>query len=173
LEQLLEENRKIILAQRLEIIEALRQAEAIQSKDTEEIIVTELEALKLLDQFIKLEKSNASLQEKNAEMIRIIDLQRNLLNGARQYGKETMDRLTFAEIELSELRNQREYLAKSLGNKNNEVVKLQKEKESLIKKLAAATVYKKWFWWTVIGIVLWFIIRLVITSLYPNIRLRV
>ena len=168
----LEDQQKTVKEQRENISEALVQAERIKEKALAAQLISELEAMSLINELKKVESRNLFLEKQTEELVKNNENQKRLLDDARKNAKETMDKLIAKENETRELREQNKFLAKNLDLKNKEVQAATKEKEKLIKQKADAMVYKKLFWYAIGIFILLLIVKNVWMSVNPAARLR-
>jgi undecaprenyl pyrophosphate synthase len=152
--------------------QALIDAEKIKEKAIAAQLVTEIEAINLINTLKKVETRNLFLEKQNDDLVKNNNIQKNLLEEARKNSKETMDKLIAKENEANQLREGYTFLAENLDKKNKEVESIFKEKEKLIKEKADAMVYKKLFWYAIGLYVLLLIVKNVWMSINPSARLR-
>jgi hypothetical protein len=152
--------------------QALIEAEKIKEKAIAAQLVTEIEAINLINTLKKVETRNLFLEKQNDDLVKNNNIQKNLLEEARKNSKETMDKLIAKENEANQLREGYTFLAENLDKKNKEVESIFKEKEKLIKEKADAMVYKKLFWYAIGLYVLLLIVKNVWMSINPSARLR-
>ena len=128
---------KTILSQKMEIEEALLQAEKIKEKVKKLEQVTNEDTYILVEQLKKVQTRNLFLENETKELIKTNENQSKILENTKKNAQETLEKLVRVEAETKELRNQVEYLSENLGKKNNEILKLSKD-------LSNAKVYKNW-----------------------------
>ena len=168
----LKDQKNAVREQQINISEALAQAERIREKALAAQLISELEAMNLINELKKVESRNLFLEKQTEELARNNENQKRLLEDARKHAKETMDKLIAKENEARELRDQNKFFATNLDLKNKEVESITKEKEKLIKEKADAMVYKKLFWYAIGLYVLLLIVKNVWMSINPSARLR-
>jgi len=178
----LEENTKIgeglknqteaIKEQMEDTTQALLEAEKIKEKAVAKQLISEIEAINLINTLKKVETRNLFLEKQTEELTKNNNIQKNLLEEARKNSKDTMDKLMAKEFEANQLREGFIFLAENLDKNNKEVVDVSKEKEKLIKEKADAMVYKKLFWYAIGIYVLLLIVKNVWMSVNPVARLR-
>jgi putative cell wall-binding protein len=152
--------------------QALIEAEKIKEKAIAKQLISEIEAINLINTLTKVETRNLFLEKQTEELTKNNNIQKNLLEEARKNSKETMNKLINKENEATELRHQNKFLADNLDLKNKEVMSVSKEKEKLIKEKADAMVYKKLFWYAIGIYILLLIVKNVWMSVNPTARLR-
>lgn len=161
-----------LIEQKLEISEALTQAEKIKEKALAKINITEIEAFSLVNQLKKVEARNLFLEIKVNELDGLTIQQAKTLIEAKKKAEAAMQKSIDKEIEAKEAQEKLTQVKKSLTQKNEEVVAIQKQKEKLIKQKADAMVYKKLFWYTIGIYILLLIVKNVWMSVNPAARLR-
>lgn len=161
-----------LIEQKMEISEALAQAEKIKEKALAKIAITELEAINLVNQVKKVETRNLFLETKVNELDGLTKQQAKTLTEAKKLASDTMEKLIKKEGEAEEAQEKLTQVKASLEKKNKEVVAIQVQKEKLIKEKADAMVYKKLFWYAIGIYVLLLIVKNVWMSVNPAARLR-
>ena len=166
------EQAQAVSSQNLEIGEALVQAEKIKEKVLAQQIITELEAINLINQLNKVQVRNLFLEKTVAELEKIRKDQLLTLKKAYENAQDAEMKLIMKEDEAVKLRNHSQFLATNLQSKNKEVVSLQKALTKEKIHAAKSTVYKNWIWILVGSFVAWTIIKNVI-SLYSPVKFRI
>ena len=161
-----------LIEQKLEISEALAQAEKIKEKALAKIAITELEAINLVNQVKKIETRNLFLETKVNELDGLTKQQAKTLTEAKKLASDTMEKLTKKEAEAKEAQEKLTQVKVSLDKKNKEVTAIQGQKEKLIKEKADAMVYKKLFWYAIGIFALLLLVKNVWMSVNPTARLR-
>jgi hypothetical protein len=172
LEQKLKEQKEVVLEQKIEIVEAIAQAEKMKQKVIANEVISELETTNLIDQLKKVETRNLFLETKNTELSSVKDEQDKLLKELKTNSSETLQKLLAKEDEAYNLRTQNDYLGTLVTNKNSEVTALQKALEKEKVKAATAGVYRNWIIGIVSGFVLWTIVKNII-MIYSPIKFRI
>lgn len=161
----LENNKKIneqirnqertIYSQKIEIQEALSQAENIRGKVERLEEITSEETFILVEQLKKVQNRNLFLEKETEELLKLSESQMIALEETKSDAREAMKKLILVENELRELRYQHDYLSKNLIQKNDEVLKLSKN-------LSSAKVYKNWIIGGIIFLIVIFILGIVL-----------
>ncbi len=168
----LKNQKETIKEQMEDTTQALIQAEKLKEKAIAKQLISEIEAMNLINSLKKMETRNLFLEKQTEELTKNNNIQKNLLEEARKNSKETMDKLIAKENEANQLREGYVFLSENLDKKNKEVQAVTKEKEKLIKEKADAMVYKKLFWYAIGIYVLLLIVKNVWMSVNPAARLR-
>ena len=161
-----------LIEQKMEISEALTQAEKIKEKALAKVAITELEAINLVNQVKKVESRNLFLEVRANELNDLTKQQAKTLADAKKLAADALEKSDKKEAEAKEAQEKLTQVKISLKTKNNEVISIQKEKEKLIKEKADAMVYKKLFWYTIGIYVLLIIVKNVWLSVNPAAKLR-
>lgn len=161
-----------LIEQKIEISEALTQAEKIKEKALAKVAITELEAINLVNQVKKVEARNLFLEVKANELDTLTKEQAKTLADAKKSASDALEKSDRKEAEAKEAQEKLTQVKVSLEKKNKEVVAVQKEKEKLIKEKADAMVYKKLFWYAIGIYILLLIVKNVWMSVNPAARLR-
>jgi hypothetical protein len=168
----LKTQKETIKEQMEDTTQALLEAEKIKEKAIAKQLISEIEAINLINTLKKVETRNLFLEKQTEELTKNNNIQKNLLEEAKKNSKDTMDKLVAKENEADQLRQGFVFLAENLEKKNKEVVAVSKEKEKLIKEKADAMVYKKLFWYAIGLYILLLIVKNVWMSVNPAARLR-
>lgn len=161
-----------LIKQKIEISEALSQAEKIKEKALAKIAITELEAINLVNQVKKVEARNLFLETKVNELDGLTKQQAKTLTDAKKSATDALKKADDKEQEAKEAQEKLSQVKASLDKKNKEVVAIQNQKEKLIKQKADAMVYKKLFWYAIGIYVFLLIVKNVWMSVNPTARLR-
>lgn len=141
---------KTIYSQKIEIEEALVQAENIKEKVKKLEQITNEDTYMLVEQLKKVHTRNLFLETETKDLVKTNENQLKILEDTKKDAQKTLEKLVKAESELGELRNQNAHLAGNLEKQNNQVLKLSAD-------LATASVYKNW----IIGVVVFIIILII------------
>jgi DNA repair exonuclease SbcCD ATPase subunit len=141
---------KTIYSQKIEIREALVQAEKIKEKVKKLEQVTNEDTYMLVEQLKRVHTRNLFLESETKDLVKTNENQLKILEDTKEDAQKTFEKLVKAESELGELRNQNAHLVGNLEKRNDEVLKLSG-------KLATANVYKNW----IIGVVIFIIILII------------
>jgi hypothetical protein len=133
-----------LIEQRINISEALIQAEKIKEKALAQQAVTELEAVNLVNELKKIETRNLFLEKENKALGEGIYNQVLVLESTRNHARETMFKLIEKEKEAESRKAREEHLEKSVTLLETANTKLQKDNNNLTKEAASAKVYKRW-----------------------------
>lgn len=150
IQEKLKNQEKTIYSQKMEIVEALAQADKIKDKVEKMEQITKEDTYMLIEQLKKVHTRNLFLETEMKDLVNVNGMQYTILETTRVNARETMEKLVKAESELKELRNQNTHLAGNLEKQNNEVLKLSAD-------LATASVYKNW----IIGVVVFIIVLII------------
>lgn len=161
-----------LIEQKMEISEALAQAEKIKEKALAKVAITEIEAINLVNQVKKVETLNLFLEGKVNELDGLTKQQAKTLAEAKTLAADALEKSDKKEGEAREAQEKLTQVKISLDKKNKEVTSIQKDKEKLIKEKADAMVYKKLFWYAIGIYVLLLIVKNVWMSVNPAARLR-
>jgi hypothetical protein len=161
-----------LIEQKIEISEALAQAEKIKEKALAKVAITELEAINLINQVKKVETRNLFLETKANELDNLTKQQAKTLADAKKLAADALEKSDKKEAEAKEAQEKLTQVKVSLENKNIEVIAVQKEKEKLIKEKSDAMVYKKLFWYAIGIYILLLVVKNIWMSVNPLARLR-
>lgn len=163
IQEKLETQNQTLVKQKIEISEALVQAEKIKEKALAQQAITEVEAANLITSLEKISERNLFLEDMNQKSMDGLKLQWKMLEESRQSGKEALSKLEGKEQELKEVRDQNEYLVGVVGKVNKTNEKLQKDNIALTKKAATSGVYRNWaiglFIASFLSVVAYFVLR--------------
>jgi len=162
-----------LVDQNKSISQVLLQAETIKIKADSKVLVTEIEAVNLIEELKKVESRNLLLETDTNKISGIIKKQKIDLNTAKVNLKNATDKANDKESEAREAQDKLAQVSASVKLKNVEVSQLQKEKEKLIKQAADAKVYKKIILWSVGIFLLWLVVKNVLMVYLPTTRFRI
>lgn len=172
LQEKIKEQKQNVIDQKIDIVDALAQAEKIKEKAEAKIAITEIEATNLLNSLNKVSARNLFLEKKVKEFEDWNYKQLEILEATRQDARKTLAQLSDKENENSQLIAQNKFLTDSLNTRNKEFTQVQKDNLKLTKTSASAQVYKRWIIGSV-GIVLLLGIGYVVMRTYvPTFKVK-
>lgn len=173
IEDQIKKQKQEVLNQRLDISEAIIQAEKLKNKIENNESVFKQDIISLIDVLKKVETRNLFLEKQNEELETKRKEQAEILRITKDDAVITYKKLIDKENEVSELRTQNGFLSSSLSKKNVEVENLKKQIEKEKVKSAKSSVYKNWVIGIVAAFVLWTILKNVLMIYFPMTKFRI
>jgi hypothetical protein len=156
----------VIIEQKANIENAMKQAENIRKQLSEKIEVKEQDAVDLINNLKTVHTRNLFLETNNGELVKInTDLQ-NQLEDAKTIAAKKDD-------EVSNLRQIDSQKNKIIDDQNLELIKIAKERDSAVVKASKSTVYRNWVWGLIGGFLLWTILKNILMIYMPTTKFRI
>lgn len=166
LETKINDQTKVIIEQKANIENAMKQAENIRKQLSEKIEVKEQDAVDLINNLKTVHTRNLFLETNNGELVKInTDLQ-NQLEDAKTIAAKKDD-------EVSNLRQIDSQKNKIIDDQNLELIKIAKERDSAVVKASKSTVYRNWVWGLIGGFLLWTILKNILMIYMPTTKFRI
>lgn len=135
-----------ILSQKVQISEAIAQAEKFREKAKAQELITEIEAAELSTKLLKVQEDNIFLEKTNNELKDEIIIQKELVFFARQDARVALTKAGEKEKEADQLRVNHQVLATDLEARNKDVETMQKQVLKSEKEAAKAKTWRNMFW---------------------------
>lgn len=162
----------IVFQQRLEIEDALAQAEKLKNKIESDQVITELETTSLIDKIKQVQTRNLFLENKNKELESIKNEQSTSLKELIEDVNDAKQKIILKEKETDSLREQNGYFRAQITDNIDDIKNLQKQLDKQKQISAKASVYRNWIIGLVVAFVLWTIVKNII-MIYSPIRMRI
>lgn len=166
LETKIQDQTKVIIEQKANIENAMKQAENIRKQLSEKIEVKEQDAVDLIANLKMVHTRNLFLETNNGELVKInTDLQNQLEDTKALASKKDDEVLNLRQVDLQK--------DKIIKDQNIQLEKISKERDSAIVKASKSTVYRNWIWGLVGGFLLWTIIKNILMVYLPTTKFRI
>jgi len=163
----LETQKQNITEQKREIVEAIASAEKIKEKALAQVAITEIEAIDLIDQLNKIDSRNMFLEKENTELNKVNQEQEGTLREVKLNLTNAQSQIAVVEADSNAIRERLQATDKVLSNKNVEMEKLKGELTKEKQKSATASVYRNWVLGLASILILWIVLKVVVTIYFP------
>jgi len=173
IENKIEEQRKELSIQHLEILEAIAKAEYLENILLSNSPTSKSESINFIDRLKKIEARNLFIEKQNSELKKIQQDQLEILKNTKNDVVIAHAKLIDKEQEASNLRDQNDFLAKNLSSNLLEAERLKKNLENERIKSAKSSVYRNWVIGLISGFILWVVIKNILMIYFPMTKFRI